>query len=111
MRKETETSVKPKAMTQPRIVYFSHQLDTWRSLAATKWNKHSFSFQCGFLILPAVWIVTANGLRATANNFTPDSAQNSSQPKLQIVQETEPSPISPTNQKHHNAFGFAKSRL
>jgi hemolysin activation/secretion protein len=98
MRKETETSVKPKAMTQQRIVYLSHQLDNWRSLANTKWNKHSFSFQCGLLILPAVWIFTVNGLRATANNFTPDSAQNSSQPKLQIVQETEPSPISVPNQ-------------
>ncbi len=95
MRKETETSVKPKATTQPRIVYFSHQLDNWRSLANTKWNKHSFSFQCGLLILPAVWIFTANGLRATANNFTLDSTQNSSQPELQIVQETEPSKPNP----------------
>ncbi|MBN3911433.1 MAG: ShlB/FhaC/HecB family hemolysin secretion/activation protein [Nostoc sp. NMS1] len=94
MRKETETGIKPKTTTQKSIVCFSHQLNTWQSLATTRWNKHSFSFQCGLLILPAVWIITANGLRATANNFTPDSAANSSQPKLQIVQETEPNPQS-----------------
>lgn len=98
MRKETETGVKPKATTQQRIVYFSHQLDTLRSLATIKWSKNSFSFKCGLLILPAVWIVTINELRATANIFTPDSPQNSSQAELQIVQETEPSPVTDPNQ-------------
>ncbi|MEH2163328.1 MAG: ShlB/FhaC/HecB family hemolysin secretion/activation protein [Nostoc sp.] len=99
MRKETETGVQPKATTQQRIVYFSHQLDTWH-LATTKWSKHSL--QCGLLILPAVWIITANELRATANHFTPDSTQNSSQPELQIVQVAEPSPVNAPNQPESN---------
>ncbi|MEH2180711.1 ShlB/FhaC/HecB family hemolysin secretion/activation protein [Nostoc sp.] len=81
MRKETETGIELRATTQQRSVYFSHQLDTWRSLATTKCIKHSFSFRCGLLILPAVWIVTANGLRATANIFTPDSVPNCSYSK------------------------------
>ncbi|MEH1946491.1 MAG: ShlB/FhaC/HecB family hemolysin secretion/activation protein [Nostoc sp.] len=92
MRKETETGVQPRATTQQRIVYLSHQLDNWRSLAITKCSKHSFSFRCGLLILPAVWIVTVNGLRVRANIITPDSIQNSSQSELQIVQETQPTP-------------------
>ncbi|WP_375477638.1 ShlB/FhaC/HecB family hemolysin secretion/activation protein [uncultured Nostoc sp.] len=91
MRKETETGVQLRATTQQRSVYLSHQLDTWH-LVTTKCSKHSFSFRCGLLILPAVWIVTANGLRATANIFTPDSVPNNSQSELQIVQETEPTP-------------------
>ena len=97
MRKETETGVQPRATTQQKIVYLSHQLDTWRSLATTKCSKHSFSFRCGLLILPAVWIVTANGLRARANIFTPDSVQNSSQLELQIVQETQSAPVTNPN--------------
>ena len=91
MRKETETGIQLRATTQQRSVYLSHQLDTWH-LVTTKCSKHSFSFRCGLLILPAVWIVTANGLRATANIFTPDSVPNNSQSELQIVQETEPTP-------------------
>jgi hemolysin activation/secretion protein len=103
MRKDTKTGIKPKTTTQQRkIVCFSYQLNTWLSLASTKWNKHSFSFQCGLLIMPAVWILTANGLRATANNFTPDSTPNSSQPGLQIVQETEPNPVTAPNQPESN---------
>ncbi|MGV0106064.1 ShlB/FhaC/HecB family hemolysin secretion/activation protein [Nostoc sp. DSM 114160] len=92
MRKEAETFVKPGKTTQQRIVCFSDHLETWQSLAATKCSQHSFSFRCGLLILPAVWIVTANGLKARANIFTPDSVQNSSQSELQIVQSTEPTP-------------------
>ncbi|MBN4004797.1 ShlB/FhaC/HecB family hemolysin secretion/activation protein [Nostoc sp. LPT] len=91
MKKETETGVQLRATTQQRSVYFSHQLDTWH-LATTKCSKHSFSFRCGLLILPAVWIVTANGLRARANIFTPDLIPNSSQSELQIVQKTELTP-------------------
>ncbi|MFN6563600.1 MAG: ShlB/FhaC/HecB family hemolysin secretion/activation protein [Nostoc sp. ChiSLP01] len=102
MRKGTETSVKPKATTQPRIFSLSHQLDAWQSLANTKWNQHSFSFKCALLILPAVWILTANGLRATANNFTPSSEQDSSYSELQIVQETEPSSVTEPNQPQPN---------
>ena len=102
MSKETETGVNPRATTQQRIVYFCDQLDTWRSLATNKWSQHSFTFQCGLLILPAVWIVTTNELRATANILTPDSAQNSSQPKLQIVQKTEPPPVINPNQPEPN---------
>ncbi|MBN3898835.1 MAG: ShlB/FhaC/HecB family hemolysin secretion/activation protein [Nostoc sp. NOS(2021)] len=111
MRKETETGVKPRTTTQQRIVCFSHQLDTWRSLATTKWSKHSFSFQCGLLILPAIGIVTANGLRATANIFTPDSAQNSSPPKLQIVQEKEPDPVTNPNQPEPNPQSSPPQRI
>ncbi|MEH2138379.1 ShlB/FhaC/HecB family hemolysin secretion/activation protein [Nostoc sp.] len=101
MRKDTRTGIKPKTTTQQRIVSFSHQLNTW-PLASTKWNKYSFSLKCGLLILPAVWIVTVNGLRATANNFTRDSTQKSSQPELQIVQETEPSSVTAPNQPESN---------
>ncbi|MDZ7956005.1 ShlB/FhaC/HecB family hemolysin secretion/activation protein [Nostoc sp. DedQUE09] len=93
MRKEIETGVQPRATTQQKIVYLSHQLDNCRSLAITKCSQHSFSFRCGLLILPAVWIVTANGLRARANIFTPDSIQNNSRSELQIVQETETTPV------------------
>ncbi|MDF5708738.1 MAG: ShlB/FhaC/HecB family hemolysin secretion/activation protein [Nostoc sp. S4] len=102
MKKGTETSVKPKAMTQPKIVYLSSQLDTWQSLANRKWNQHSFGFKCGLLILPAVWIVTVNAPRAIANNFTPDSTANSSSPELQIVQTPEPSPVTEPNQPAPN---------
>ncbi|MEH1822729.1 MAG: ShlB/FhaC/HecB family hemolysin secretion/activation protein [Nostoc sp.] len=102
MSKETETSVKSEIITQQKIVCFSHQVDTWRSLATTKWSKHSFSFQCGLLILPAIWILTANELKATANIFTPDAAKNSSQPELQIVQETEPTLTTKPNQTEPN---------
>ncbi len=98
MRKET--GVKPKAMTHQRIVYFSHQLDIWQSLATIKWNRHCFN--CGLLILPAVWILTANELRATANIFTSDSAQNSNHPQLQIVQTPQPSPVTEPNQPEPN---------
>jgi hemolysin activation/secretion protein len=102
MRKETETGIKPKTITQKSIVCFSHQLNTWQSLAITRWNKHSFSFQCSLLILPAVWIVTANGLRATANILTPDSTQKSIQSELQIVQASETAPENSPNQAEPN---------
>ncbi|MBE8986050.1 ShlB/FhaC/HecB family hemolysin secretion/activation protein [Nostoc sp. LEGE 12450] len=102
MRKETETGIKPKTTNQKSIVCFSHQLNTWQTLATTRLNKHSFSFQCGLLILPAVWIVTANGLRATANILTPDSTQKSSQPELQIVQASETTPENSPNQAEPN---------
>ena len=107
MTKGTETRVKPKAVTQPRIVYLSHQLDAWQSLANTKWNQHSFSFKCGLLILPALWIVTANGLRATADISTP----NSTYPELQIVQETEPSPVTESNQPQPNPESSPPERI
>ncbi|MDZ8183755.1 MAG: ShlB/FhaC/HecB family hemolysin secretion/activation protein [Nostoc sp. ChiSLP02] len=96
----TETRV-TKARTQPRSVYLSHQLDAWQSLANRKWNQHSFSFKCGLLILPALWIVTADALKATANNFIPNSNRDSSYPELQIVQET-PSAASEPNQPQPN---------
>ncbi|QKQ75368.1 ShlB/FhaC/HecB family hemolysin secretion/activation protein [Nostoc sp. TCL240-02] len=102
MIKETETGIKSKTITHKSIVCFSHQLNTWQSLAITRWNKHSFSFQCGLLILPAVWIVTANGLRATANILTPDSTPKISQPELQIVQASETSPENNPNQAEPN---------
>ncbi|NEU82645.1 ShlB/FhaC/HecB family hemolysin secretion/activation protein [Nostoc sp. UIC 10630] len=101
MRKETETGIKPKTITHKSIICFSHQLNTWH-LATTTWNKHSFSFQCGLLILPAVWILTANGLRATANILTPDSTQKISQPELQIVQASETAPENNPNQTEPN---------
>jgi hemolysin activation/secretion protein len=103
MRKETETGIKPKTNTQKSIVCFFHQLNTWQSLANTRWNKHSLSFKCGLLILPVVWIVTVNdGLRATASILTPDSTQKSSQPELQIVQTPAASPENNPNQPEPN---------
>ncbi|MEH1865115.1 MAG: ShlB/FhaC/HecB family hemolysin secretion/activation protein [Nostoc sp.] len=102
MRKETETGIKPKRTTQKSIVCFSHQLNTWQILVTTRLNKHCFSLQCGLLILPAVWIVTANGLRATANILTPDSTQKISQPELQIVQASETAPENNPNQTEPN---------
>lgn len=54
------------------------------------------------LILPAVWIVTANGLRATANILTPDSTQKSIQSELQIVQASETAPENNPNQAEPN---------
>ncbi|MCW5313758.1 BamA/TamA family outer membrane protein [Nostoc sp. KVJ3] len=90
MRKEADTVVKPRKTTQQRIVCFSHELNTWRSLATTKWSQYSFSLQSTLLILPTVGIVTANALQATANTLSLDSDKKSNQPELQIVQETNP---------------------
>jgi hemolysin activation/secretion protein len=98
MTKGTETCVQSKATTQQIIVYFYHQLDSCQSLMTSKWSQHSFSFKCGLLILPTVWILSANGLRAMADISTPNLTENSNHPQSQIVQEIEPSSVTNPNQ-------------
>ncbi|NDJ20633.1 BamA/TamA family outer membrane protein [Nostoc sp. B(2019)] len=106
MRKGTETVVKAEAQIRQRIVYLPHQFDTWRNLENTKHSNYSFSFKCGLLILPLVWIVTVNGLRATASErdiFISYLAHNINYSEYLIAQTLDPnSQITNPNQPAQN---------
>jgi hemolysin activation/secretion protein len=88
MTKSTETGVKPKAQIQPDL---SHYLGNLRS------NKH-FRMKYSLLILPTLWILSMNGLKATANDnhiFIPDSTQNSNHSAYPIAQVLDVNPSQP----------------
>lgn len=106
MRKGTETIVKAEAQIRQRIVYLPHQFDTWRNLENTKHSNYSFSFKCGLLILPLVWIVTVNGLGATASErdiFISNLAHNLNYSEYLIAQTLDPnSQITNPNQPTQN---------
>ncbi|WP_193198189.1 ShlB/FhaC/HecB family hemolysin secretion/activation protein [Nostoc sp. MG11] len=93
MRKGTETVVKAEVHIRQRMIYLSHQFDTWRSLENTKPSNYSCSFKCSLLILPVVWIVIVNGLRATASEhdiFISNFAHNINHSEYFIAQTLNP---------------------